>query len=138
AQLALYRPNGYVFPFPPISPNPFTTPMSTTPSSSAALPSPDALHKIFDAEFQSLLALAKQELGEAVSLAPRVAEGAFVRAWDARGRLQTSDEVKDFLRMDVKHAAARALARRAAIQQSAVGEQISLKTAEDDEAPTAV
>lgn len=105
---------------------------------SAALPTPDALHKVFDAEFQSLLAQARQELGEAVSLAPRVAEGAFVRAWDARARLKTVDEVKEFLRNDVKHAAARALARRAAIQESGVGEQISLKTAEHVAASTAV
>lgn len=112
--------------------------MSTTASSSAALPNPDALHKVFDAEFQSLLSQARQELGEAVSLAPRVAEGAFVRAWDARGRLQTIDQVKEFLHADVTQAAARALTRRAAIQQSGVGEQISLKTAEHVAASTAV
>jgi ferric-dicitrate binding protein FerR (iron transport regulator) len=113
--------------------------MSTTASpSSAALPNPDALHKVFDAEFQSLLAQARQELGEAVSLAPRVAEGAFVRAWDARGRLQSMDEVKEFLRNDVKHAASRALARRAAIQQSGEDGQISLRTAEHVAASTAV
>ena len=112
--------------------------MSTTAPASPALPTPDALHKIFDAEFQSLLAQARQELGEAVSLAPRVAEGAFVRAWDARARLKTLDEVKEFLRNDVKHAAARALARRTAIQQSGIGEQVSLKTAEHVAASTAV
>src|SRR3954470_18621961 len=104
----------------------------------ACLPNPDALHKVFDAEFQSLLSQARQELGEAVSLAPRVAEGAFVRAWDARARLQTAEQVKEFLRADVKQAATRALARRAAIQQSGVGEQISLKTAEHVAASTAV
>src|SRR5215217_1236659 len=103
--------------------------MSTTTPSSAVLPNPDALHKVFDAEFPNLLAQARQELGEAISLAPRVAEGAFVRAWDARGRLQTQDQLKQFLRDDVKSAAARALARRAAIQTSD-GESISLKTAE--------
>ena len=48
------------------------------------------------------------------------------------------EEVKEFLRNDVKHAAARALARRAAIQQSGVGEQVSLKTAEHVAASTAV
>src|SRR5258708_267405 len=112
--------------------------MSPTASTSAVLPNPDALHKIFDAESQPLLAQARQELGEAVSLAPRVAEGAFVRAWDARARLKSVDEVKEFLRNDVKHAAARALARRAAIQQSGVGEQVSLRTAEHVAASTAV
>ena len=111
--------------------------MTTNPSS-AVLPTPDALHKVFDAEFQSLLSQARQELGEAVSLAPRVAEGAFVRAWDARGRLHSMDEVKQFLRTDVKHAAARALTRRAAIQDSGDGAQISLKTAEHVAASTAV
>lgn len=104
--------------------------MSTTSPTSAVLPNPDALHKVFDAEFQNLLAQARQELGEAISLAPRVAEGAFVRAWDARGRLQTLDQVKQFLRDDVKAASARALSRRASIAKSDAGEQISLKTAE--------
>src|SRR3954468_10913836 len=112
--------------------------MSTNAPSSAALPNPDALHKVFDAEFQSILAQAKQELGEAVSLAPRVAEGAFVRAWDARARLQSTDEVKEFLRNDVKHAAARALSRRRAIQESGDAGQISLKTAEHVAASTSV
>ncbi|MEO5569232.1 MAG: FecR domain-containing protein [Gemmatimonadaceae bacterium] len=104
--------------------------MSTTSPTSAVLPNPDALHEVFDAEFPSLLAQARHELGEAVSLAPRVAEGAFVRAWDARGRLQTLEQVKQFLRDDVKAASARALSRRASIAKSDAGEQISLKTAE--------
>src|SRR5436305_1062266 len=101
-------------------------PMSTTAPSSAVLPNPEALHKVFDAEFQTVLAQARKELGEAVSLAPRVAEGAFVRAWDARGRLQSMDELKEFLRTDVKHAAGRALSRRKAIQDSGESGQITL------------
>jgi ferric-dicitrate binding protein FerR (iron transport regulator) len=109
-----------------------------TTSTSAVLPNPDALHKVFDAEFQNLLTQARQELGDAVSLAPRVAEGAFVRAWDARNRLQTMDQLKQFLRDDVKAASARALTRRAAIATSDGGEQISLKTAEHVAASTAV
>lgn len=111
------------------------TPPSTT---SAVLPNPDALHKVFDAEFQNLLAQARQELGDAISLAPRVAEGAFVRAWDARGRFQTMDQLKQFLRDDVKSAAARALSRRATIATGGGGDQISLKTAEQVAAATAV
>src|SRR5437762_10651974 len=102
----------------------------TTNQSSAVLPHPDALHKVFDAEFQSLLSQARQELGEAVSLAPRVAEGAFVRAWDARARIQSQEELKQFLRNDVKTASARALSRRRAIQESGEAGQVSLKTAE--------
>ena len=111
--------------------------MPTTSNTSAVLPNPDALHKIFDAEFQNLLTQARQELGDAVSLAPRVAEGAFVRAWDSRAKLQTMDQLKQFLRDDVKSAAARALSRRAAIATSG-GEQISLKTAEHVAASQAV
>ena len=109
-----------------------------TTSTSAVLPNPDALHKVFDAEFQNLLTLARKELGDAVSLAPRVAEGAFVRAWDSRGRLQTMDQLNQFLRDDVKSAAARALSRRAAIATGEGGEQISLKTAEHVAAAQAV
>jgi ferric-dicitrate binding protein FerR (iron transport regulator) len=112
--------------------------MPPTSSPSAVLPNPDALHKAFDAEFQNLLVQARQELGDAVSLAPRVAEGAFVRAWDVRSRLQTQEQLKQFLRDDVKAAAARALARRAAIATASDGEQISLKTAEHVAASTAV
>jgi ferric-dicitrate binding protein FerR (iron transport regulator) len=113
--------------------------MSTTSSTtSAVLPNPDALHKVFDAEFQNLLTQARQELGDAISLAPRVAEGAFVRAWDARGRLTSQEQLKQFLRDDVKAASARALARRAAIATSDGGEQISLKTAEHVAASQAV
>src|SRR3954469_3700745 len=111
---------------------------TTSSNTSAVLPNPDALHKIFDSEFQNLLAQARQELGDAVSLAPRVAEGAFVRAWDARGRLTSQDQLKQFLRDDVKAASSRALARRAAIASSDAGEQISLKTAEHVAASTAV
>ena len=109
-----------------------------TTSTSAVLPNPDALHKVFDAEFQNLLLQARQELGDAVSLAPRVAEGAFVRAWDARSKISTMEQLKQFLRDDVKSAAARALARRAAIATSEGGEQISLKTAEHVAAAQAV
>ena len=112
--------------------------MPTTSTTSAVLPNPDALHKVFDAEFQNLLAQARQELGEAISLAPRVAEGAFVRAWDARGRLQTMEQLKQFLRDDVKAAAGRALARRASIATGGGGDQISLRTAEQVAAATAV
>src|ERR1044071_4761222 len=112
--------------------------MPTQSTSSTVIPNPDALLKVFDAEFQSLLTQARQELGDAVSLAPRVAEGAFVRAWDARARLQTMDQLKQFLRDDVKSAAARALSRRAAIATSDGGEQISLKTAEHVAAAQAV
>jgi ferric-dicitrate binding protein FerR (iron transport regulator) len=110
----------------------------TTPPTSSVIPNPDALHSFFDSEFQSLLSQARQELGEAVSLAPRVAEGAFVRAWDARAKLHSPDEVKRFLRDDVKAAASRALARRRAIQESGEAGQISLKTAEHVAASTAV
>ena len=112
--------------------------MATQSQSSAVLPNPDALHKVFDAEFQNLLAQARQELGDAVSLAPRVAEGAFVRAWDARSRMTTMEQLKQFLRDDVKSASARALSRRAAIATSDGGEQISLKTAEHVAAAQAV
>src|ERR1051325_1633285 len=104
--------------------------MATQSQSSAVLPNPDALHKVFDAEFQNLLTQARKELGDAVSLAPRVAEGAFVRAWDSRDRLQSMEQLKQFLRDDANPAAARALARRAAIAAADGGEQISLKTAE--------
>ncbi|HEV2644335.1 MAG TPA: FecR domain-containing protein [Candidatus Elarobacter sp.] len=98
--------------------------MSTTvpPGDSGAMPAPqltvladeDALHRAFLAEYPTLMAEANADLGnDAAALGPRVVEGAFVRAWDARTRLGTPDQLHEFLTEDVHHAAARALSRRA-------------------------
>lgn len=74
-----------------------------------------ALRQRFFAKYDALLADARAALGaDAAELAPKVVEGAFVRAWDARDRFATADELDAFLADDVHHAAARALSRRAA------------------------
>src|SRR3954463_12995781 len=79
-----------------------------------------ALHDAFVAEYPLLSAEARAELGvEAASLSPKVVEGAFVRAWDARARFRTPAELHQFLIEDVHHAAARALSRRAAAHRFA-------------------
>jgi ferric-dicitrate binding protein FerR (iron transport regulator) len=79
-----------------------------------------ALHEVFVAEYPTLTAEARAELGaEAAALGPKVVEGAFVRAWDARARFQTPAQLHDFLIEDVHHAAARALSRRAAAHRFA-------------------
>lgn len=88
------------------------------------LPTPladeNALHDAFLAEYPTLTAEAKAELGsEAAALTPKVVEGAFVRAWDARARFRTPAELHQFLVEDVHHAAARALSRRAAAHRFA-------------------
>jgi len=75
----------------------------------------NALHDAFLAEYPALSAEARAELGvEAATLSPKVVEGAFVRAWDARTKFQTPAQLHQFLVDDVHHAAARALSRRAA------------------------
>jgi ferric-dicitrate binding protein FerR (iron transport regulator) len=80
----------------------------------------NALHDAFLAEYPTLSAEAKAELGpEAAALTPKVVEGAFVRAWDARARFRTPAELHQFLVADVHHAAARALSRRAAAHRFA-------------------
>src|SRR5438067_7287437 len=79
--------------------------------SSGALPDVQALKRVFDSDFKGLVDQAKSHLGNAASFANRVAEGSLVRAWDARGKLQTMDQLRSFLADDVKAAAARALAR---------------------------
>jgi ferric-dicitrate binding protein FerR (iron transport regulator) len=80
----------------------------------------NALHDAFLAEYPVLSAEAKAELGpEAAALTPKVVEGAFVRAWDARARFRTPAELHQFLVADVHHAAARALSRRAAAHRFA-------------------
>jgi ferric-dicitrate binding protein FerR (iron transport regulator) len=79
-----------------------------------------ALHDAFVAEYPVLAAEARAELGaEAAALSPKVVEGAFVRAWDARARFHTPAELHQFLVTDVHHAAARALSRRAAAHRFA-------------------
>ena len=100
--------------------------MSVPPRGDSALPSlsalpstalgdEDALKRAFLTEYSSLSVEARADLGDAaVSLATKVVEGAFVRAWDAREKLQTPEELHQFLVDDVHHAAARALSRRAA------------------------
>src|SRR3954465_10764056 len=80
----------------------------------------NALHDAFLAEYPTLSAEATAELGsEAAALTPKVVEGAFVRAWDARARFRTPAELHQFLVEDVHHAAARALSRRAAAHRFA-------------------
>lgn len=87
------------------------TPASPTPS---IIGDEDALHRVFLAEYHRLIDVAHTALGEAApALGPHVVEGAFVRAWDARERFATMEELHDFLVNDVHHAAARALSRRA-------------------------
>ncbi len=79
-----------------------------------------ALHEAFLAEYPTLAAEARAELGsDAAALSPKVVEGAFVRAWDAREKFQTPAQLRAFLIEDVHHASARALSRRAAAHRFA-------------------
>lgn len=81
------------------------------------------LKNAFLAEHPTLAAEARKTLGaDAAALVPKVVEGAFVRAWDARASLATSAQLHDFLIEDVQHAAARALSRRAGAHRFAVHE----------------
>jgi len=87
-----------------------------------ALESEETLRRVFLEEFASLTAEARADLGEdARALVPKVVEGAFVRAWDARARFRTPEEVHQFLVEDVHHAAARALSRRASAHRLKAG-----------------
>lgn len=86
-----------------------------TPAPRIPLADEEALHRAFLAEYPTLAAEARADLGDdAVALGPKVVEGAFVRAWDQRTTIRTPDELHAFLVEDVHHAAARALSRRAA------------------------
>ncbi len=94
-----------------------------SPMLPGALADEEALRQSFLAEFSTLTAAARADLGpDAATLSTKVVEGAFVRAWDARSRLQTPDDLHKFLVDDVHHAAARALSRRAAAHRLAGGE----------------
>jgi ferric-dicitrate binding protein FerR (iron transport regulator) len=95
-----------------------------------ALVDEDALHRAFLAEYPMLAAEARAELGaEAAALTPKVVEGAFVRAWDARAKLETPAQLHQFLVDDVHHAAARALSRRAAAHRFAGNDPHAAKLA---------
>jgi len=87
---------------------------SVPKSAGSALPNEEALRLAFFARYPTLAAEARTALGdEAAGLTPKVVEGAFVRAWDARARLATPQQLDAFLHDDVHHAAVRALSRRA-------------------------
>ncbi|CAN5165758.1 hypothetical protein BH09GEM1_BH09GEM1_23010 [soil metagenome] len=91
--------------------------MSSAPSALpiTALGDENALKQAFLTHYPALSKEARLGLGDdAIALVPKVVEGAFVRAWDARGKLVTVDDLNAFLIDDVHHAAARALSRRAA------------------------
>ncbi|HEX6600915.1 MAG TPA: FecR domain-containing protein [Gemmatimonadaceae bacterium] len=84
-------------------------------SAGSALPNEEALRLAFFSRYSTLAAEARTALGdEAAGLTPKVVEGAFVRAWDARARLATPEQLGAFLTDDVHHASMRALSRRAA------------------------
>lgn len=86
-----------------------------TSSGPSALGDEDALKQAFLTHYPALSKEAKLGLGDdAIALVPKVVEGAFVRAWDARGKLKSPADLDAFLIDDVHHAAARALSRRAA------------------------
>jgi ferric-dicitrate binding protein FerR (iron transport regulator) len=88
---------------------------ASAPPFRTALANEDALRSAFLAEYAALTAAARKDLGpDAAVLSTKVVEGAFVRAWDARTRIQTPEDLHNFLVDDVHHAAARALSRRAA------------------------
>jgi ferric-dicitrate binding protein FerR (iron transport regulator) len=103
---------------------------STSPSSQLVLDE-ESLHRTFLAEYAELTAEARADLGDAVVLAPKVVEGAFVRAWDSRARFRTPAEVHNFLVEDVHHAAARALSRRVAARRFAGHEHADAHTVAD-------
>lgn len=93
---------------------------STPMSAGSALPNEEALRLAFFARFSTMAAEARTALGDdAAALTPKVVEGTFVRAWDARSRITTPAQLDDFLNEDVHHAAVRALSRRAAVHRLA-------------------
>jgi ferric-dicitrate binding protein FerR (iron transport regulator) len=98
-----------------------------------ALADEEALRQVFHLEYSALYAEARAELGEnARALAPKVVEGAFVRAWDARARFQTPAQVHAFLVEDVHHAAARALSRRSAAHRMSGGGKQEAHVVQDE------
>jgi ferric-dicitrate binding protein FerR (iron transport regulator) len=87
----------------------------TALSALSTLGDESALKLAFLTHYPALSKEAQLGLGDdAIALVPKVVEGAFVRAWDAREKLSSPEDLNAFLIDDVHHAAARALSRRAA------------------------
>jgi ferric-dicitrate binding protein FerR (iron transport regulator) len=108
-------------------------------SSGTALPNEEALRLAFFAQYPNLAAKARTALGDdAATLTPKVVEGAFVRAWDARARLATPAQLGAFLNDDVQHAAVRALSRRAAAHRLTEHESRAGNGSHGAHAPTGV
>jgi ferric-dicitrate binding protein FerR (iron transport regulator) len=102
-------------------------------SPALALADEETLRRIFLQEYSSLTDEARADLGaDARALVPKVVEGAFVRAWDARKKFRTSAEVHQFLVEDIHHAAARALSRRAGAHRLAGGGHAEAHTVRDE------
>src|SRR5215204_3932981 len=102
-------------------------------SPAVALANEESLRRVFLEEYPGLTAEARADLGDdARALVPKVVEGAFVRAWDARARFRTPAEVHQFLVDDVHHAAARALSRRAGAHRLAGGGHANAHAVRDE------
>ena len=97
------------------SPSPLSKP--------TVFPDQAALKRTFDAEFESCLASAKSQLGDAPILAPKVVESTFVNLWNHRDTIATAEQLKVALAEEIKHNAARALSRRSAAGRFAAGKQ---------------
>ena len=98
-----------------VPPRDDNAPQSLSAMPTLVLGDEEALKRAFLSEYPILSAEARAGLGDdAIALVPKVVEGAFVRAWDARTKLSTREELLAFLVDDVHHASARALSRRAA------------------------
>jgi transmembrane sensor len=105
----------------------------TPASPNVALADEESLRRVFLSEYSALTDEARADLGaDARALAPKVVEGSFVRAWDARARFRTPEEVHQFLVDDVHHAAARALSRRASAHRLAGGGHADAHTVQDE------
>src|SRR5690242_19112503 len=89
-----------------------SSPAQSSPAPSAYLRDETALRRAFDAEFAGAMAAAREKLNDAVNLAPRVVETAFVNVWQQRETLTSLQQFKQVLADEINHGAARALSRR--------------------------
>lgn len=112
------------------------SPSSLTPPSSII--DEVALKREFDARYATLLEGAKSQLADAVSMAPRVVETAFLAVWNQRAGITTTEQLGMLLHDEVRHGAARALSRRASAGRFAGGKQSQASHAAASEAPSDV
>lgn len=95
---------------------PATVPLDREVLSNLRLGDEQALERLFRTNYPQLADKARAELDDP-AVAPRVVEGAFLRAWAERAQFETPEALDHFLQRSVHEGAVREKSRRAALHR---------------------